>query len=84
MVSVDATEPRLLLDGARDVVAASWSPDGTEILFYGKANRGYELYVMNADGTDVRALTSTRGVSEITPDWYAPPSDVEPVAPDCA
>jgi TolB protein len=44
----------------------SWSPDGTRIAFgRDDAAQGQEIYVMNADGSDPRALTSnTAGDSD--------------------
>ena len=45
-----------------------WSPDGERIAF--KSNRGgsYNLYVMNADGTNVRRLTE-HGANDHDPAW---------------
>jgi serine/threonine protein kinase/WD40 repeat protein len=45
-----------------------WSPDGTKIVFAGASTEGYDLYVMNADGTNVERITDTPG-DEITPAW---------------
>ena len=42
----------------------AWSPDGTEIAFSSNRSGDYELYVMDADGSDVRRLTNSTG-----PDW---------------
>ena len=44
-----------------------WSSDGSMIVFAG-AGRDYDLYVMNADGTDVRQLTDEIG-DELQPAW---------------
>jgi TolB protein len=62
----------------RDVLNASWSPDGTRILFEiasasppgntGDSRRQSDLAVMNADGTGVRRLTRTRAL-ETNPVW---------------
>lgn len=48
----------------------SWSPDRREIVFAsdaGNADKQEDLYIMRADGGDVRRLTSTPGVSEWHP-----------------
>jgi serine/threonine protein kinase len=45
--------------------AASYSPDGTQIVFNSLRNNGQaDLYIMNADGSDLRQLTS-----HPEPDW---------------
>jgi DNA-binding SARP family transcriptional activator/tRNA A-37 threonylcarbamoyl transferase component Bud32/WD40 repeat protein len=46
-----------------------WSPDGSRIVFAGVAGAGgFDLYVMNEDGTDIRQLTDALG-DEYTPAW---------------
>jgi hypothetical protein len=45
-----------------------WSPDGSKMVFSGADQQGFDLYVMNADGTDVTRLTNTPG-DETTPAW---------------
>jgi DNA-binding SARP family transcriptional activator/tRNA A-37 threonylcarbamoyl transferase component Bud32 len=45
-----------------------WSPDGTKIAFAAKSNDGYDLYVMDADGANVRRLTNDPG-DELDPAW---------------
>src|SRR3954468_3835762 len=37
--------------------APNWSPDGSQIAFESDQDGDMEIYVMNADGTDVRQLT---------------------------
>jgi TolB protein len=45
----------------------SWSPDGRHILFW-RQYRSANIYVMNADGSDQRQLTSGPN-GETSPDW---------------
>jgi WD40-like Beta Propeller Repeat len=55
----------------------NWSPDGRQIIFTrqtatiapGSHSIQVDVYVMNADGTGVRQLTSTPGVNEEEPSW---------------
>ena len=47
----------------------AWSPDGGRIAFYsGRDSNGMEIYVMNADGTDVERLTEN-GYPDVDPAW---------------
>jgi Tol biopolymer transport system component len=43
----------------------AWSPDASEIAFA----RGGDIYVMRADGTQVRNVTRTHQLQESAPDW---------------
>jgi len=49
-----------LTNNDKDDWGARWSPDGSKILFLGSGfnNTGYELFVMNADGSGLTELTS--------------------------
>ena len=44
----------------KDDWGARWSPDGTKLRFLGSGfnNTGYELFIMNADGSGIKQLTS--------------------------
>ncbi|SRR6266487_2143191 len=48
------------ISNAGDNSPASWSPDGKQILFVRTQGGDNELYVMNADGTGVTQLTTTK------------------------
>jgi Tol biopolymer transport system component len=51
-------------------IAARWSPDGSKIAFSSQANGGSEIYVMNADGSEVTKVTTTAVGSFATfPSW---------------
>jgi len=41
-------------------IEPAWSPDGTTIAFSSRRAGTFDIYVMNADGTETRALTSTK------------------------
>src|SRR5687768_8633783 len=51
--------------------APAWSPNGAKIVFQSDRDGAGDLYVMNADGSDVVRLTSNVGVdpSRAHPDW---------------
>ena len=65
--SAPGTFNRLTTDPASDV-SASYSPDGTSIVFVSTRVANQEIYVMDADGSNVRRLTNTPA-GEDTPRW---------------
>lgn len=44
-----------------------WSPDGSRIAFTSNRDGTFQIHVMNADGSDVRQITHTRGNGQ--PSW---------------
>lgn len=61
---VDASSPA----GLFFQVDPAWSPDGTRIAFSSRRSGSNDLYVMNADGTGTRQLTSTKA-DDLHPTW---------------
>jgi dipeptidyl aminopeptidase/acylaminoacyl peptidase len=54
-------------EGAHD---PDWSPDCKKIAFVkGNVDDGWHIYIMNADGTDVRQLTKGKWPRHRSPDW---------------
>lgn len=52
------------------VQAIFWSPDGSRLLFnVPEDDYVSHLYVMNADGSGLRAVTTTPGVADQSPSW---------------
>ena len=45
-----------------------WSPDGTQIAFESSRSGNKTIYVMDADGSNPRRLTSYSGI-DISPSW---------------
>ena len=48
--------------------APSWSPDGSRIVFHSNRDGNGEIYVMNADGAEIRRLTHHEA-SDGDPSW---------------
>lgn len=59
-VSFDPAGPRSLY--------AEWSPDGTQLTFTSDRHGDREIYLMRADGSDVRRLTSD-AAEDTRPRW---------------
>lgn len=49
----------------------AWSPDGTQIAFYGASseNGSHDIFVIDADGRNLRNLTNSPGVDDRYPTW---------------
>jgi Tol biopolymer transport system component len=70
-IATDGTGVRRLTDTALDELFPRPSPDGREIVYTlgDFANRRFAVHVMDAEGTNDRALTAGRGVSGEDPVW---------------
>jgi hypothetical protein len=51
-------------------VAATWSPDGSQIAFLTDRNGPWEIWVMNADGSNQRPLFATGTPNGLTIEYY--------------
>jgi Tol biopolymer transport system component len=56
-ITADGTSFRQLTSGSSWERNPDWSPDGTRIAFLSDRNGIWNLYVMNADGSDVQQVT---------------------------
>lgn len=56
----DGSHIKLLLDGPRNEAEPDISPNGRSILFTSNVNHGPNIYVANANGSHVRALTHSK------------------------
>jgi TolB protein len=62
----------------------SWSPNGEKIAFSGLMRGNWDIYVVNADGTEVGRLTRHPGSGEGfdgAPDWQPLPFEKDQDAP---
>ncbi|MGB5187710.1 MAG: Ig-like domain-containing protein [Acidimicrobiia bacterium] len=86
-MNADGTnQTRITASGAfADLSEPAWSPDGTKIAFRldpTLPGTNDDIYVMNADGTDLVNLTNTAGLAESGPAWQ--PVNRRPVTVDDA
>jgi TolB protein len=58
LIRTDGSLPRPITDAAWDEIDPSWSPDGSQIAFAGVRGGFVELFVMDADGENVRQVTN--------------------------
>ena len=60
-----------LTDNDEADVSPSWSPDGSQIVFSSDRSGGWDLYVMNADGSDAHELLAGGSHPSWSPDGSA-------------
>jgi Tol biopolymer transport system component len=77
VMNADASDQRRLTDDPGDDKFPTWSPDGARLAFAGLRDvegavdapeENYEIYVMDADGSDLRQLTDNTSW-DWHPDW---------------
>jgi len=66
VMNADGSNPVLLTTLASGKI--SWSPDGTKIAYEG-GTTDYEIFVMDADGTNHVNLTNSPGSTDVSPAW---------------
>lgn len=72
VVDADGTNRHVVLDGFDDLGWTDWSPDGTRFAYAGPgpegSPQGWDIYVVNLDGSDVTNLTNSPTV-DLDPNW---------------
>jgi TolB protein len=73
LAALDSTEPkRITIGRGTDNTSPSYSPDGTKVAFISGRSGSPQVYIMDADGSNVQLLTPfTPGVRSYraSPDW---------------
>ena len=74
-IDIAGLDPRQLTFGPGNKSYPRWSPDGARLLFVAPGGTdqfgndlGLDLWVINADGTDIKNVTHTRG-NDTHPEW---------------
>ena len=61
-------EERALLNRRTETIFPRFSPDGTRIVFFGRADYAVAIFTMNVDGSDMRQITAGRELNHM-PQW---------------
>lgn len=70
VVPVDGSlDPKLITRDLGTAEDACWSPDGRQIAFSCDKEGSNDIWVMNADGTDLRRVTTDNSQHEFLPSW---------------
>jgi Tol biopolymer transport system component len=74
VMSADGTNPVALIAGSSDEnLLPKWSPDGSRLAFVSNRDGNYEIYVMNADGSNQTNI-SNNTASDHFPYWQPLPN----------
>jgi 7,8-dihydropterin-6-yl-methyl-4-(beta-D-ribofuranosyl)aminobenzene 5'-phosphate synthase len=65
LMNADGSEPRLLVDDPEHASGLDWSPDGSRIVFESNRDGDSEIYLVDADGSSLKQLTTNQGE-----DWW--------------
>jgi Tol biopolymer transport system component len=68
IMNADGTGDMLLAQGGNITENAKWSPDGSKILFQTDRTGNFEIFVMNADGSNPQNLTNS-AAGDYWPCW---------------
>ena len=68
--AANAAGERTLLDRRRELLMPLFSPDGSRITFFGRAQYAVAIFTMARDGSDIRQLTGDREINH-HPRWSA-------------
>jgi Tol biopolymer transport system component len=69
VMDADGTDLTQLTQGDGYDRNPAWSADGTRIAFARSGNDGYEVYVVDADGSNATVITSVAAESAPSPTW---------------
>lgn len=68
LVEVDGSNDRIIhAEGTFAIFSVQFSPDGTKLLFDRGTDAGFDIFVMDLDGSDLKRLTSTG--NDYDPAW---------------
>lgn len=72
IMNADGSSARELLNLDAQLMFPAWSPDGSQISFVKRSGDDIDLWIANADGSDVRQLTTDGGEVEENDSAWSP------------
>jgi len=69
IVKPDGSGLRKITDDAAKDRGPKWSPDGKQIAFYSDRSGRYEIWTIDAEGSDLQQVSNTTGRSVWLPEW---------------
>ncbi len=69
LIGVDGGALTQLTNDADKDRGVAWSPDGTQIAFYSSREGRYDIWTINADGSNLKRLTRSTGDTVAFPTW---------------
>jgi Tol biopolymer transport system component len=69
VMNADGTDQRTFIEPDNSWSSPSWSPDGTKITFLAFRDGAAEIFVMEADGSNLTRLTYNKNVHDGEPCW---------------
>lgn len=73
IINIDGSELIKLTTHPANDELPKWSPDGSRIVFRSTIAKSDQIHIMNADGTNVKAITDTPG-KHMPYEWKLIPS----------
>jgi Tol biopolymer transport system component len=77
VMNADGTGRTALTDNSASDINPRWSPDGTKITFARDWDGKFQIYTMDADGSDIAQVTNARDGTSV-PDWQPLPGTTSP------
>ena len=65
----NAGKPRQLTFSPKNDVHPTWSPDGRRIAFASDRDGDFDIYIMNANGKNVKNMTENSVLHDLSPHW---------------
>jgi Tol biopolymer transport system component len=69
VMNPNGSAQRALTDNASNDADPAWSADGSKLVFESVTGNAFNLYVINADGTDLHQLTTSTNRTDVQPAW---------------